>query len=199
MCNDSANNMGTIRCVSIQDIWGLDSFCNDVINSYQCPMNPDIEWFLKDKAIEFEKRHWTRTYMVFCDGILGSSVLVGYFSIGLKNIEVSQSASKSLRKKVTGSANIENSPALLLGQIGRNFNEILGTIKAIPGEELVKLALKKLRQVNSLIGGRVVLVECKDIEALRKFYSKEGFTSLGQREDLLQYIKPINSLKGVYH
>lgn len=36
-----------------------------IFSTFVCTKNKDVENFLKDKAIEFSKRHFSKTYLVF--------------------------------------------------------------------------------------------------------------------------------------
>lgn len=37
----------------------------DILSSFSCPLNPDVEGFLKHKAIDFAKQSWAQTHLVF--------------------------------------------------------------------------------------------------------------------------------------
>lgn len=41
------------------------SFINEVIETFVCDINKDIEDFLKTKALYLEKNNFSRTYLVF--------------------------------------------------------------------------------------------------------------------------------------
>ena len=170
-----------------------------LINSFACPVNKEIELFLKEKAVTFEKRELAKTFLVYNRESDGYQHLLGYFALGIKSLNTSHVTSKTLKKKVTGSTTKDDNAVLLLGQIGRNFNETLGVKNPISGDGLISLALQTLLEANAFIGGRVVLVECKDISHLRQFYEQEGFQYLDKEDDLLRYILPISVLKRTYH
>ena len=51
-----------------------------LLSSYSCPLNPDVENFLKAKAIDFAKQALSQTHLVFAS-FKNQPVLVGYFCI----------------------------------------------------------------------------------------------------------------------
>lgn len=61
----------------------------NILSSYLCPQNADIEYFLKEKAIEFAKQGIAATHLVFTK-IKEEPVLVGYFALTNKSIDISK-------------------------------------------------------------------------------------------------------------
>ena len=53
--------------------------------------------------------------------------------------------------------------------------------KLITGDELLKIALDRVKLAQSIIGGKIVFLECDDVEYLTQFYSKNGFFNFGER------------------
>ena len=41
-----------------------ESAAKDILSSFSCPMNPDVEHFLKHTAIEFTKQSISSTYLI---------------------------------------------------------------------------------------------------------------------------------------
>ena len=50
------------------------------------------------------------------------------------------------------------------------------------GDELLKLALDKVREMQMIVGGKVVYLECEDRPCLKDFYSSNGFVDFGRRQ-----------------
>lgn len=48
-----------------------------LLSEFSCPLNPDVERFLKEQAIDFAKKHQAVTYLVLS---LEDAELLGYFS-----------------------------------------------------------------------------------------------------------------------
>ena len=50
--------------VSIRDYLDDESLLYGIFDTFSCPNNKDIEDFFKEKSIDFEKKHFSRTYLV---------------------------------------------------------------------------------------------------------------------------------------
>lgn len=64
---------------------------------FSCPLNIDVEEFLKLKAIEFAKQHIAATHLVFTS-YKDAVVLVGYFTLASKIIAVYKRNLSSAKK-----------------------------------------------------------------------------------------------------
>lgn len=162
------------RVISVYDLIehvGENSY-NAIISGFSCPHDKEIEFFLKRKAIEFEKGDIARTYLV---GFLkkDSFVLCGYFAIALKSFEVSNNISNTLKKFIIGQSKSNSIPGGLLGQISKNFSS--GLEYTITGIDLLTFALENLIDLYKSVGLRLIFLECKDIPKLRHFYESAGF------------------------
>ncbi|MBO6229723.1 MAG: N-acetyltransferase [Ruminiclostridium sp.] len=155
------------------------------LSAFYCPLNFDIEYFLKNKAIEFAKQQIAPTRLVFAS-YKGDLVLCGYFTIATKSFvvsknNVSSNTFKRLKKfgtydEVSKKCSI---PAPLIAQLGKNFQN--GYDKLISGDELLTLACNEVKKVQYIIGGKVVYIECEDKSRLLQFYERNGFKSFGKR------------------
>ena len=116
----------------------------------------------------------------------GNLVIVGYFSIATKTIEVKKNLfNTATRKRLSRfavndmSSSVFEIPLPLIGQIGKNFKN--GYNKLITGDELLKLACKKVKEAQKIMGGRFVFLECEDKDNLKEFYESNGFVCFGKR------------------
>lgn len=146
----------------------------------------DVEDFLHNKAIEFEKSDIARTYLVF-SSYKGTPVLVGYYALSNKSLIISKKNfckfSTSLKKRLMGvghKTQRENYEiqGYLLGQLGKNFSQEALSTKAISGSDLLALANDSMLQMYRLAGGRIFYLECDDIEKLKQFYHEQGFREI---------------------
>lgn len=157
-----------------------------ILSSFSCPLNSDVENFLKTKAIEFANQGLSQTHLVM-RSYKGRMVIVGYFTLANKHIAVStRKISKTLSKRIgkfgtydplTKSHYIA---APLIAQLGKNYTNQYNTL--ISGDELLEIACEKISIVQLAIGGRVVYVECEDTPRLVEFYSRNGFYEFDKRE-----------------
>jgi len=155
----------------------------EVLSEFSCPINKDVEYFLLHKAIEFNRQGLSMTHLIF-DQYKGRNRLVAYFTLAPKIISCSKDfLSRSMRDRIKRFAPLVNGyytiPAVLLAQLSKNYTN--GLDKLISGEELLSLALDVVGVVHSLVGGRIIFVECEDVRSLRKFYERNGFIYSGKR------------------
>jgi len=155
---------------------------NELLSSFSCPINHDVEHFLRHNAIEFTKKDQSVTYLVFSD----ENDLVGYFSLASKPISViADSVSKSMAKKLSRVSvlNEENNTytasAYLIAQLGKNF--ALPENERIDGATLLEIALDTIRAVKYFLSGVIVFLECEDVKALMDFYTQNGFKYFDSR------------------
>ena len=155
-----------------------------ILSNFFCPLNKDVEYFLKAKAIEFAKQNIAPTHLIF-SSFKGELVLIGYFTLTTKTFSIKSGVlSSSLRKRInkfaTYNADLKAHlmPAPLIAQLGKNHTYS----HLITGDELLKMAIDKVAIAQSDIGGKIVYLECEDKEKLLSFYSKNGFVSFGKRE-----------------
>lgn len=169
---DLLNEIGEDRTKSI-----LSDFC--------CPLNADVEDFLKNKAKHFSIQGLSKTYLVFAS-YKDNPVLVGYYTLAMKYFHVSKSAlSSNLRKKISKFAQCDDNIkkhiviAPLIAQLGKNFNNNYNHL--ITGDELLKIACNKISEIQSSIGSKIAYLECEDKECLKSFYESNGFVNFGKR------------------
>lgn len=174
-----------------------EEMCKHQIANFSCSLDPDIDLFLKEKAIIFENMDLSRTYLVYTS-FQDEKVLVGYFAIANKVLKIRHDISKNLRKKLTGSKtkDIKEIPVYLIGQLAKNHFGNLKKLNLISGEELLRLAFKKILEAQSVAGGRIILVECSDLPKVREFYERYGFRFYSQdnEDGLLRYIREIKEI-----
>ena len=148
-----------------------------VFSSFKCSQkNQDVEKFITELAIEFEKKRLSSTFLIFNDEELekGNLVLDAFFSLALKVFEFTDEASKSDRKKAC--ANDNSTPAYLIGQLARNANTKSGL-----GKETLIKAIEYIKNAQYYVGGRLVYLDCKD--DLVKYYQKQGFKYIQKRKN----------------
>lgn len=158
------------------------------LSHFSCPINLDVENFLRKKAIEFDKRDFSKTTLVYwISGDGRDKELVGYYTVAEKTISIDTSViSSNDKRKLYGHGSYDQKtgntliPAPLIGQIGKNYAD--GNNTLISGSDLLQLAMRKIKLVQNIIGGRIAYLECEDIEKLKAFYTENGFKNFGRRE-----------------
>lgn len=186
--------------VNILDMIGAigETKLKQCLSDFSCPINPEIEQFVINNAIEFAKKKLSITYFVVNE--LGK--IVAIFTLAHKAIEIGNvNLSNSKRKKIgryaildseTGSYTVS---AFLIAQFGKNYTVDQG--KGINGNELMDLTFEILEKVQHDIGGGIVFLECEDKIKLLDFYQSEqnGFMPFNERysvNDNIRYIQLFN-------
>lgn len=165
-----------------------DAFCKiqEAISTFYCPQNPDVEQFLKAKAFDFAKQGITATYLIFAP-YKGHPALVGYFALANKYMFVPKQKidSRTWRQRISkfGQYNDDMKgyqlSIPLIAQLGKNFHNDYN--KLISGDELLKLACDKVKQIQIMLSGKLTYVECEDKECLIQFYTANGFRRIANR------------------
>ena len=91
----------SLRFVSPTDLHQEFSFSEvrSILKTFKCEKNPDIELFLHKTALEFELRDKSRTYLWLFPR-QGQLVVAGYFTLALDVVELPETLSKSLKRKL---------------------------------------------------------------------------------------------------
>lgn len=157
------------------------------LSNFSCPLNKDVERFLTRSscAIEFCRQGIAQTTLVFTS-FKGALVLIGYYTIALKNVIIpTATLSSSLRKRVAkfGTYDRLNKGYCiampLIAQLGKNYANNYNNL--IRGDELLALACECVSHAQRVIGGRFTYLECEDTPKLVDFYSENGFVNFGRR------------------
>lgn len=159
-----------------------------ILSDFSCPMNKDVEQYLRTKAIEFAKHGWAQTHLVYAS-YKHEPVLVGYFTLANKYIHINPVRSKmsnTLRRRIAGFATYDSElkcycmTAPLIGQLGKNYTNEYN--KLITGDELLQIACDKVKSVQVDMGGKFTYLECEDKPVLTDFYERNGFFNFGIRQ-----------------
>ena len=170
----------------------------NILSSFVCPKNKDVEDFLRNKALEFSRQELAKTNLVFwkCKDEIE---LVGYYSVCIKSISVDKNVlSNTQSKKLRANGFFDEKKneyhiwATLIAQLGKNFAN--GNDSIISGKELLQLAVDKAKQIQKAAGGKFVYIECEESEKLIEFYTESNFKVFGRR----RLDKDETNLSGTY-
>lgn len=190
------------RTVSLDDLIkevGEDG-AKEYLADFYCGKNDDIDFFINEKAIIFEKSNYSKTFLVYSQKF-GKAKLVGFYSLATKHFELgSRKFKRNERLELFGYTNIQENkiPAILIGQLSKNFKD--GNNKLITGELLMSLAFERILEVNRSIPLAVVMLDCADEPKLIKFYERLGFKHLyyNNEKELHCYVIPIKTIKDAF-
>ncbi|MCI9144502.1 MAG: GNAT family acetyltransferase [Lachnospiraceae bacterium] len=186
--------------INILDMLGAIGETNlkKCLSDFSCPINLEIEQFVKENALDFAKKKLSVTYFVVNE--LGKIIAV--FTLAHKAVEIGNAnLSNSKRKKISRYAILDSEAgsytvsAFLIAQFGKNYAVDEG--KGISGNELMDLTFEVLDRVQHDIGGGIVFLECEDKIKLLDFYQSEknGFIPFNERysvNDNIKYVQLFN-------
>ena len=172
---------------------GDEEVVKAVISSFSCAktnedgttevLNPDIENFLLNNAIQFAKMKTAITYLVF-DEV--DAALLGFFTIAHKPLNIpADGISRKIKDKVkrfsavNEESNSYDVSAFLLAQFSKNYAVENGA--RITGSQLMAAVRQKMLAIQNLAGGTIEYLDCEPNAQLIKFYESEGFTLFGER------------------
>ena len=155
-----------------------------ILSEFSCPLNPDVERFLKYSSIEFTKKNQSVTYLVFS---VADGKLLGYFTLALKPLTVrGETVSNTVKRKLLRVSELDKKSdtytmsAYLIAQLGKNYSEKDG--KMITGAELLGLAWDKIKATQYMFGGMVTFLEAENEEKLLSFYRDNRFSQFDTRQ-----------------
>lgn len=162
-----------------------EDMLRQVFSTFSCEKNADVERFLLQQSINFTKKNQSVTYIVITPE---QGQIVGYFTITIKPITVNaDNFSNTIKKKIArvSEQNLENRnyslSAYLIAQLGKNYQD--GANFAITGEQLLGLAIEKIKELQYMAGGMVVFLEAENEEKLLHFYeTQNGFKRFDTKE-----------------
>lgn len=150
----------------------------------------DVEFFLHEKAIEFEKNALATTHLMF-SSYNDESILVGYFSLANKSLIMSKknynNLSKAQQRKLCQNGSKTESGgyvvnSYLIGQVGKNYSEKAKKISAINGTQILTTAYNNVLEAKKIINARYVWIECENVPRLIDFYRDFGFAVIENYE-----------------
>lgn len=176
--NNSLNIQRLDEILALSDGELFFSLLTDSFSS----INPDVESFLKSKAIQSTKLRTSVTYLISKDISDKEIDLVGYFTLASKILRIPKNGlSKSEQKILSLYSHFDetnqtfNCPAILIAQFGKNFFE---KSESISGDDLMDIALEQIQYIQGLIGGKTVFLECENKAKLIEFYESHKFKLL---------------------
>ena len=163
------------------------------LSSFYCERDQDIQKFLQNRAIDFERLSKSRTYLIVDEEQVKSPlvpfeelVIYGYISLAVKVFNAPETISNRQRQQLDGFSSkehgkpIANFPCYLIGQLAKNSNVPKDSIS---GAELLNFAYDIIAISVDAVGGRNILIECRNEPKLVKFYLENDFYEISKMPD----------------
>jgi hypothetical protein len=173
----------------ILDTYGDESAIAAKLTGFECRLDPDIEQFLRQWAIPFEKAHKCRTYL-FIDGEFVKVTrpkIVAYLSVAISNLKLRPEVSKTMKKRLDGIFQNDECPCYLIGQLGKDDKYS----DEIEGRELISYAMDVIRTGQRAVGGRFVRADVRRNEKLIRFYERNNFIKIqaDENSNFIQFVR----------
>jgi len=164
---------------------------------FLCPQEEDVQKFLNNTAIQFEKLNLTKTYLIFNNK---NYIIAGYFALTLKAFQIKGELNNTLYKLIFGTSKPKTEedvqryfPTYLISQLGRNTSKFSN--EELPGKLILEFAFSEIIKAQAITGGRTSMVECSNEANLMRFYEDNGFRQFlldDKESNYIQLIKKVN-------
>jgi hypothetical protein len=152
---------------------------DQMIEEFSCVKDSDVEAFIKEKSIRYERSGLSRTYLYITqDG--ENTGIVAYFSVAITSTDF-EGISKSRKAKVLGGKpgrdTKDHFGGILIAQLARGdaFDS-----SDINGREMILDAEKIIDQGRYYLGGRIMYLDCR--EPLIDFYRESGYALVSDKQ-----------------
>lgn len=152
----------------------------NAFKKFSCQRERDIEDFLMQKSITYEKTNLGKTYLFIDNKELINNnefIILAYFTIAQNSLDISKISKKKKRKILgayPGRESLSSIPTYLIGQLGRC--DICTNID-LSGQQILNECYHAISLAARIVGGNMLILECRE-HMFEKFYQKQGFIKL---------------------
>ncbi len=164
---------------------GNEAAVEKILRQFRCGANADVEKFLLEKALVFDRQGISKTHLVYTS-YQGKYVLGGYYALANKSFVVKNNAkiSRALKRRVArfGLHDDELRQYVITAPLSGQRGKFDPYRHLITGDVLLYYACGEVKKVQDIVGGKFVYLECEDKPRLIEFYKENGFVEFGSRE-----------------
>ena len=156
-----------------------------ILKTFSCSKNLDLQDFLHNKALTFEKYLRSRTYLYFDNE---TKEIAAYFTIAI-SVLFTDGLSNDIIKLLDGyKDDVKTIPCYLIGQLGKS--EKYEKFKI--GEYILADALEIIDSSHKSLGGRFILIDAVNNSKVISFYKDNSFLAIEDDKDLesIKMIRP---------
>jgi hypothetical protein len=168
---------------------------DQMIGEFSCTRDRDVEIFLKNTAVKYEREGYGRTYL-YVDQKHVSPKIAGFFTVAITAtsfLDVSKSKKRKVLHSKPGRDSQDHFGGILIGQVARADGFCSADIN---GEEMLKDAEFIIEMGREHIGGKIVYLDCK--EPLIPLYQSNGYDLLMQEPFQRGYFKMFKILPEIF-
>lgn len=156
-----------------------------LLETFNCTRNTDLQDFLYNRAVTFEKNLRSRSYLYIDND---TQEVAAYFTITISTLHT-DGISPSVIELLDGyKDDIASIPCFLIGQLGKSDKFESHKI----GEYILDDAIEIIDQSQHSLGGRFILLDAINVEPIINFYKDNAFFPIEEdpNSESVKMIKP---------
>jgi hypothetical protein len=156
-----------------------------LLQTFKCNQNIDLQDFLHNKALVFEKNLRSRTYLYIDNN---TKNVVAYFTIAINTLYTDNISSEVIKLLDGYRDDTKSIPCFLIGQLGKS--DLYKDIKI--GKFIIEDAIEIIDNSQMSVGGRFILLDSINIKEVISFYENNLFFAIENNQELdsIKMIKP---------
>ena len=140
----------------------------ELLQTFPCSRNSDLQDFLHNKALTFEKHLRSRTYLYIDNE---TKEVSAYFTISIATLHTDDISSEVIKMLDGYQENTKSIPCFLIGQLGKSDHYENKKIGAFILEDSIEI----IDNLHSAVGGRFILLDAININEVISFYEDSLF------------------------
>lgn len=143
------------------------------LETFSCSKNKDLQDFLHNKALTFEKYLRSKTYLYIDNH---TKKVAAYFTIAISILHTDGISSEIIKILDGYQENTESIPCFLIGQLGKSDEY---KVKKI-GDYILEDAIEIIDGLHEAVGGRFILLDAVNNTKVIEFYQDNMFFPIEQ-------------------
>ena len=156
----------------------------ELLQTFSCSRNPDLQDFLHNKALTFEKHLRSRTYLYIDNG---TKEVSAYFTISIATLHTDGISSEVIKILDGYQENTTSIPCFLIGQLGKSDHYKSKKI----GKFIIEDSIEIIDKLHNAVGGRFILLDAINMEKVVSFYEDSLFFPIEiSKNESIKMIRP---------
>lgn len=154
------------------------------LKTFSCSKNADVQDFLRNKAITFERNLRACTYLYINNA---DKSVAAYITIGIKSLLTNGLSDETIKFLDGYTSQMPSIPCYLVAQLGKSDE-----YKHKIGKFLLDDALSFIDKAQNILKGRFVLIDAVNNPKVIEFYKENSFIALENDNNLksIKMVKP---------